>query len=119
MGIFASAIPIATYKEVIPQGYGKCASGEYTSSKTEQTTIEVGFEPKYICVQGTTNDGALLIYDATWSTTNFKYAGSSSNAQSVALGGSSNYRLYSVGATGFTVNKTTNVYTYHWFAMGD
>lgn len=96
----------------------RSASGTYTSSTSDKSIINLGFKPKYLCIVGTHSGGQMIIYDESISDTSFRFAGSAQYAQSRNLGTSTNYNLYSIDSTGFTVNKTTTSYTYNYFAIG-
>lgn len=102
-------------------GYGASASGEYEVSTTEQTTIDIGFKPKYLAIQaapgGTTS--VMMIYNEDFSTTTYKYATSSSYAQNRNLNtDTTGSRLYSINENGFTVCPTTTVIAFSYFAVG-
>lgn len=99
-------------------GGSRSASGTYTSSTSDKTTINLGFRPRYLCIVGTHSGGQMMIYDERISDSTFRFAGTSTYAQSRNLGASTNYNLYSIDSTGFTVNKTTTSYTYDYFAIG-
>lgn len=96
----------------------KSTSGSYTSSTSDKSVINLGFRPRYLCIVGTHSGGQMIIYDERISTTAFRFAGTSAYAQSRNLGTNTNYNLYSIDDTGFTVNKTSTVYTYNYFAIG-
>lgn len=96
----------------------KSAYGSYTSSTSDKSIINLGFKPKYLTIVGTHSGGQMIIYDESISDTSFRFAGTSTYAQSRNLGTNTNYNLYSIDDAGFTVNKTSSVYTYNYFAVG-
>lgn len=84
----------------------KVAQGTFEASTSAQTTINIGFKPKFLVIQqGASSTSGVLIYDENVSTTASRFAGSGTNLGSVNLGVTTNNRLYSINDDGFTVNK--------------
>lgn len=80
----------------------KVKHGTFTSANSE-TTINVGFKPKYLYIA---NDVTRVvnIYDEDISTTSFMYAGASASVSDKNLGGTGTYEIKSINNDGFTIN---------------
>ena len=72
-------------------------------SANQETSITVGFKPKYLYVINPTTK-VINIYDESESTSQFMYAGASAYVSFKNLGGSGTYELKSIDDTGFTIN---------------
>ena len=73
-------------------------------SANQETSITVGFKPKYLYVINPTTR-VINVYDESESTTQFMYAGASAYVTFKSLGGSGTYELKSIDDTGFTINS--------------
>ncbi len=93
----------------------KHASGKFTSSNVERL-ITCGFKPDLVfCYQ--TTGGALYVYDAFYSTTDFFYDNGSDIHTYKAIG-STTYGLRSIETTGFKVRQAANAsVNWNWIAL--
>lgn len=95
----------------------KISSALVPTTSGQSTTVTLGWQPKYLAIVGDSNTGMMIIYNADRSTTAYQYAGASTHSSLVNLGTSSNYRLYSVDASGFTMNNCAGG-SFYYFAIG-
>ena len=89
------------------------ASGTFTSSNVDSTTINLGFKPKYLCIMlsASATSNTLKIYNEDMQTTKFL-----ANTTWTNLGGTGNANIYSINDNGFTVNKDSSARAWTWFA---
>lgn len=102
-------------------GYGASASGTYETSPDENTTIDIGFKPKFLAIQAAPGGAAtgMMIYSEEFSTTTYKLASSSAYAQDRNLNtDTSGGRLYSINENGFTVCLAASGAAFSYFAIG-
>lgn len=92
-------------------------SGSETTTSGSQTVVYLGWQPKYLVVMGDSTTAFMNVYDADKVDDKFQYAGASTYSTQVSLGGSSNYRLYSIDETGFTMNNCAGL-SFYYFAIG-
>lgn len=93
-------------------------------STSGNTSINLGFKPKYIAYTYTNSAFSTLhaigIYDERFSTSQFFQATNGNYMRKVNLGGSSFGQIYSIDSNGFTVTKafSTNANYLQYFAIG-
>lgn len=98
-------------------GY-EVAIGEASWPTSSQTTIDLGFRPKYIYLYTTASNLFMLIYDEDYSTTQCRYI-SGTTTTAYNFGDTHNNYIYSITDTGFTFNQTTSSgRTYKYIAIG-
>lgn len=97
-----------------------CKTGSFSWSSSAQTTVNVGFKPKYLCIRGQSTSPTMIIYneDAASGTTQFLHANGNNTVTTRNLGTSTGQYLYSINSNGFTVNKTGSGVTGYYFAIG-
>lgn len=97
-------------------------AGTATLSTSSQTTITLGFKPKYICfrVANNSNPYVLACYDERFSTTKYLVGTTSGSVSQVSVGTTNAFGLSSISSTGFTVNKAASSATtaLSYFAIG-
>lgn len=101
----------------------RIANGSFMSSKSQNTTITIGFKPKYLVVSSGTSWVGVKIYDEDHSTTQFM-DGTSSGGAWRNLGSTSNttFYIYSINNNGFTMRPDSassgTGRTWNYFAIG-
>lgn len=90
-------------------------SGQFTASTSSQTTVVLGFKPKYLCIMlvATSTSTTHKIYNQNMYTDKFL-----ANTTWTALGGTGTANIYSINDDGFTVNKDSSARAWQWFAVG-
>lgn len=106
-------------------GTSKVKLGTFTPTSTGQTVVsDIGFKPKYLaiwCYKTNNTFGTMYIYDERYSTTKFVMAQSDGTWNNANLGTASNYYLFSIDNSGFTLNKFYNsawAGVSYYFAIG-
>lgn len=98
------------------------AIGTFTASTSAQTTVSLGFRPKYLCVRQYSSDPTtpyiVYVCDERYSTTGYQGAGSGSNLANQAYGQTSNNRIYALTDDGFILNKASTYVNCAYFAIG-
>ena len=96
--------------------------GTFNPSTSTTTTINCGFQPKYIAVLLLKSDkstGGMCIYNADVTTSYQYYASSASSVSRVSLPSASSYQINSITSTGFIFNKTSTTFpNAYYFAIG-
>lgn len=84
--------------------------GEFTSSTSVQTSVDLGFKPKYLCIITQNNAGTanwrIHIYNGDETTTQAHYGYSSCGMYNLAT--TNTNRINSITNTGFIFNKSSN-----------
>ena len=100
----------------------KVKIGTFNPSTSTTTTINCGFQPKYIAVLLLKSDkstGGMCIYNADVTTSYQYYASSASSVSRVSLPSASSYQINSITSTGFIFNKTSTAFpNAYYFAIG-
>ena len=98
------------------------AIGTFTASTSAQTTVSLGFKPKYLCIRQYSSASApyvVYICDERYSTTGYQGAGTGAYLANQAYEQTNNNRIYKLTDDGFIFNKvasgTTNC---DYFAIG-
>ena len=99
-----------------------CKAGTATLSTSTQTTITLGFAPKYICfrVANNSNPYVLACYDERFSTSKYQVGTTSGAVTQVSVGTTNAFGINAISSTGFTINKAASSATtaLSYFAMG-
>jgi hypothetical protein len=106
-----------------PNGGGteKVKVGTFTASTSVKTTVELGFQPKYLTVGvGTSSTFGVSTYNEDiWGSSQFLYGSSAGSSLKVSLPYTGVNRLSQITSTGFEYNKVSSGLTSaYYFAIG-
>lgn len=115
---------MASLPMVASGGGGQVVVDSFTPNSSTRTTINIGFEPQQLTIWGVKRSGngkIINMYDVNYESGYFLHAEDDSALTRTALNGSSNYRLYEVTSTGFTINAvpaSSGITTIYYYAIG-
>lgn len=109
---------MAFYRASGGDGGGKVAFGTFTPSQSDNTEINCGFRPKYVCCSDATQYRRTHIYNSDFSTSQIWSAFSTRYSTLVPFPQSAINALGDITDNGFVYNKANAKYTVYYFAVG-